>query len=138
MILVDTNVLVALVDERDDLAHRAERDLKRLGVGPFGSTGPVLGEACFLLPKGYLRRRLWFLLGRLDVAFLDVPSPFWDDVFDWMDRYEEHEPDLADAQIAVLCSRDRECRIWTYDREFRTTWRRMDGSRIPVAISASR
>jgi predicted nucleic acid-binding protein len=138
LILVDTNVLVALADERDGLASRAERDLKRLGAGPFGLTGPVLGEACFLLPRGYLRRRLWFLLARLGVAFVDVPSPFWDDVFDWMDRYEEHEPDLADAQMAVLCSRDRDCRIWTYDREFRTTWRRMDGSRIPLAVSGPR
>jgi hypothetical protein len=27
-------------------------------------------------------------------------------VFAWLDRYQEHTPDLADAQLAVLCSRD--------------------------------
>jgi hypothetical protein len=24
--------------------------------------------------------------------------------------------------------------VWTYDREFRTTWRRLDGRAIPLAV----
>jgi predicted nucleic acid-binding protein len=95
--------------------------------------GVVIGEVCFLLPHGYQRRRLRALLDRLAVAIVEIPSIWWNDLFDWLGRYEEHEPDLADAQLAVLASRDRTCRVWTYDREFRTTWRRADGSRIPVA-----
>ena len=128
---------MALVDERDDLAARAERDLTRLRTAPFVSTGTVLGEACFLLPRGYQRQRLRALLDRLAVAIVEFPSTWWDEIFDWLDRYEEHEPDLADAQMAVLCSRKPDWRIWTYDREFRTTWRRANGSRIPVVGTAS-
>jgi hypothetical protein len=54
-----------------------------------------------------------------------------------MERYEEHEPDLADAQFAVFCSKKPDYRVWTYDDEFRAIWRRMDGSRIPLAARAA-
>jgi hypothetical protein len=124
---------VALVDERDGLAAKVGRDLKRLRAGPFVSTGTVLGEACFLLPHGYQRQRLRALLDRLAVAIVEFPSTWWDEIFDWLDRYAEHDPDLADAQLAILCSRKPDWRVWTYDREFRTTWRRANGSRIPLA-----
>jgi len=33
----------------------------------------------------------------------------------------------------VLASRDRRVRVWTYDDEFVTVWRRLDGSRVPLA-----
>ena len=38
--------------------------------------------------------------------------------------YADHEPDWADACLAVLSGRDHDLKVWTYDREFRTTWRR--------------
>ena len=100
---------MALVDERDGLAAKVGRGLKRLRAGPFVSTGTVLGEACFLLSQGYQRQRLRALLDRLSVAIVE-------------------------------CSRKPDWRVWTYDREFRTTWRRVNGSRIPVvgAVSAHR
>ena len=34
---------------------------------------------------------------------------------------------------AVLCGRDKALKVWTYDGEFRTTWRRPDGTAIPLA-----
>lgn len=125
-------MLVSLVDERDGLHARAARDLAAARKRPLGLTSLVLGETCFLLPRGYQRRRLRFLLGRLAVQAVELEPPWWDDVFEWLDRYQEHEPDLADAQLAVLCSRRPECRVWTYHGEFRSTWRRVDGSRIPL------
>ena len=127
-------MLVALVETRDDLSRRAVRDLRRLRAGPFASTSNVLGEACFLLPTPALRRRLRFLIERLAVAIVDLPSAWWTDVLDWMEQYEEHEPDLADAQLAILCSKKTDYSVWTYDAEFRTIWRRADGSRIPLAV----
>jgi hypothetical protein len=93
----------------------------------------VLSECCFLLPRGFLRQRMRFLFQCLGVAVLDMPATWWDDTFDWMERFREHEPDLADAQLAILCSKKPEFRLWTYDEGFRTTWRRADGSRIPLA-----
>jgi predicted nucleic acid-binding protein len=132
MILVDTNVLVALVDERDRLHSVAKRDLKRLGGSRMGVTSPVLTECFFLLAADYLRRRLAFLLEDLGVAPVELEPPWWDDVFDWLSRYAEHEADFADAQLAVLSGRNRAHKVWTYDRDFRSIWRRPDGSKIPL------
>ena len=125
-------MLVALTDERDELHARAVRDLGLPRRQPLGLTSVVLSEACFLLPKGYQRRRLEFLIERMSVLAVELEPPWWGDVFAWLDKYEEHDPDLADAQLAVLCSRRTDCRVWSYDSEFRTTWRRTSGSRIPL------
>jgi hypothetical protein len=65
---------------------------------------------------------------------VDDDAGLWLEVFDWLDRYEEHEPDWADGYLAVISGHERRFRVWTYDREFRTIWRRADGSRIPLAL----
>ena len=52
-----------------------------------------------------------------------------------MHDYQDHEPDCADAYLAVVAGRDRRFRVWTYDRESRTTWRCPDGRVIPLALS---
>jgi hypothetical protein len=57
----------------------------------------------------------------------------WLEIVDWMLEYAEHEPDWADACLAVWSGHDTALRVWTYDREFRTTWRRPDGSVVPLA-----
>jgi hypothetical protein len=36
--------------------------------------------------------------------------------------------------LAVSDSHDKALKVWTYDTEFRTTWRRPDGTAIPLAI----
>lgn len=131
---MDTNVLVALADDEDDLHARAIRDLKRLGRGPFGSTIPVLAESFYLLPEGNLRLRLRSYLQHLRVAILETRADGWDAIFDWMEQYEEHEPALADAQLVALSAMDASCRIWSYDKEFVTIWRRTDGTRVPAAV----
>jgi predicted nucleic acid-binding protein len=135
MILLDTNVLVALVDERDELHRRAKRDLKALRRETLGVTSLILGEACFLLPDLYLRQRLQLLLLRLAVAEIEPSPPWWDRVFAWLERYADHDPDLADAQLAALSEEVSGCRVWTYDAEFRSIWRRPDGTEIPLAAS---
>ena len=126
-------MLVALADDEDDLHTRAIRDLKRLGRGPFGATVPVLSESFCLLPEGHLRLRLRSYLKGLRVGIVETPVNAWEEIFEWMERYEEHEPDLADAQLVALSTIDASCRIWTYDREFSSVWRRVDGSRVPTA-----
>jgi predicted nucleic acid-binding protein len=42
------------------------------------------------------------------------------EVFGWLARYAEHEPDWADGYIAVVSERHKGARVWSYDREFRT------------------
>jgi predicted nucleic acid-binding protein len=130
MILVDTNVLVALVDERDQLHERASRDLRRARGKALLTMDAVLAEAFFLLPRAAVRRRLRFLLGTLAIGRITLADPWEDDVFGWLERYASHEPDFADALLVVAVSRETRWRVWTYDGEFRTTWRRMDGTRI--------
>jgi len=71
-------------------------------------------------------------------ALFDADSPRGLDVF--AIGYAEHEPDWCDAELAVLASRET-ISIWTYDAEFRATWRAPDGSRlrfVPRAFSLSR
>jgi hypothetical protein len=67
-----------------------------------------------------------------------VPSDeasLWHDAMAWMARYAAHGPDWADAYLVVLCARDKRARVWTYDREFRTTWRKPDGGTDPDGIN---
>ncbi len=131
MILIDTNVLVALVDERDALRRSAVLDLQKARREALFTTRAVLSEVLFLLPEPFQRGRLRFLLSSLPVAELPGEQAPLDAVLDWLDSYAEHEPDFADAELAVLAARPG-TRVWTYDREFRTTWRRPDGKRIPL------
>ena len=132
--------IVALCDKRDQYHSRAVKHLKHLtvpGGDPFGICEAVVAEACVHLPHAQQRLRL---RGLLDEVRATPPSTtfdgtYRDEVFAWLEDYAEHEPDWADACLAVLSGRDRSASLWTYDREFRTTWRRPDGSRIPLAVS---
>ena len=67
------------------------------------------------------------------VVITDVHA-FRLDVFQWLAKYADHEPDWTDGCIAVLSGYHDRLKVWTYDREFKTTWRRQDGSSIPLAI----
>ncbi len=135
MILVDTGPLIALCDPRDSLHRRALRQIKVLARSPLVVCEPVLTEACFHLAAPSQRARLREVLRQLDIlpALVDDPQALWVEVFGWLNHYSEHEPDFADGYLAVLCGRDRRCKIWTYDTEFRTIWRKPDGSPIPMA-----
>jgi predicted nucleic acid-binding protein len=135
VILIDTGPLVALCDARDAKHRLAVRQLESLASDPFVTCDAVLTEACFHLPHRSQRLRLQALLQELDVDPLPamVDADFWSGVLTWLAKYSEHEPDWADACLAVLSGRDRRIRVWTYDREFRTTWRRPNGTAIPLA-----
>jgi len=119
--------------ERERLHATAKRDLKRFEKRELGVTAAVLTECVFLLSAKYLRERLAFLLEQLAVAPVELEPPWWKEVFDWLDRYAEHEPDFADAQLAIISGRKTADKVWTYDKEFRHIWRRLDGSKIPLA-----
>ena len=89
----------------------------------------------FHLPHPVQRRRLALLLDELDIdSEPTFDHVFRDEVFAWLEKYGEHEPDWADACIAVLCGRERRLKVWTYDGEFAAMWRKPDGRAIPLAI----
>ena len=136
MILIDTTPLVALCDARDSLNKTALGHLNVLAKSRFAICEPVLSEVCFHLSAASQRSRLQRILERLDVlpVSVDDPQSLWKEVFDWLHRYGDHEPDWADGYLAALCGRDRRFKVWTYDIEFRTIWRRPNGSPIPMAV----
>lgn len=134
MILIDTGPLVALIDPRDGLHERSRADLAKLTDPSFQVTVPVLTETYFHLCSRVARRKLRALLEALDVTVREIAVSTVAASMDWLDAYADHEPDLADAVTVVLSSEIAGCRVWTYDREFRTTWRKPDGSAIPLAV----
>jgi predicted nucleic acid-binding protein len=89
------------------------------------------------LPRTDQRRRLSFLIDRLQVT----PHPrepaaeIWPRCFEWLERHAEHAPDFADAHLCVLAAFGR-ARIWTYDREFTSVWRKPDGRKLALVAGA--
>ena len=136
MIAIDTTPLVALCDARDAKHSTAVKDLDRLAADDFAICDAVLTEACFHLPYRTQRLRLRDLLLELSVSTLPAGSDpaFWSEAFDWLVNYADQDPDWADACLAVLSGRHKQWKLWTYDREFRTTWRRPNGTAIPLAV----
>jgi len=98
---------------------------------------PVLTETCIHLARAAQRQRLRRVLEEFSITpyASDHEEALWLDVLDWLARYAEHEPDFADGYLAVVSGIERQSKVWTYDSEFRTTWRRRDGTRIPLAVS---
>jgi len=136
VILIDTTPLVALCDPRDNLHAKALADVDRLSRQPLVLCAPVLTEACFLLDHPVQRERLERILVALSVRpfTTDDEARLWREVFQWLGRYAEHEPDWADGYLAIASGREKKAKVWTYDGEFRTTWRQLDGTRIPLAV----
>jgi predicted nucleic acid-binding protein len=136
VILLDTTPLVALCDPRDALNRSAIRDLDRLAREPLVLCLPVLTETCFLLPRAPQRERLRRVLAEFSVTAYrsEDEARLWLDVFEWLLHYKDYDPDWTDGYLAVVAGMERRARVWTYDREFRTTWRRPDGTRIPLAV----
>ncbi len=138
MILIDTTPLVALCDARDEKHRVAVKHLESLSSSGFAVCDAVLTGACFHLPYQSQRQRLRALLDDLGVQPVPAAndSAFWLEVFEWLTKYADHQPDWADGCLAVLSGRHRDARAWTYDREFRTTWRRPNGTVIPLAVKS--
>ncbi len=139
IILIDTTPLVALCDARDEKHPLAVKHLDSLCPGEFAVCDAVLAETCFHLPYRSQRQRLRALLDDLSVQPVPAAneSAFWWEVFDRLAQYADHEPDWADGCLAVLSGRDKNASVWTYDRQFRATWRRPNGTVIPLATRSA-
>jgi len=136
VILIDTTPLVALCDAREAKHRTAVKQLESLAEDELAVCDAVLTETCFHLPHRTQRQRLRALLEALRIQPLPVTYArvLWMDALDWLAKYADHEPDWPDACLAVLSGRDTDLKVWTYDREFRTTWRRPNGTLIPMAV----
>ncbi len=139
VILTDSSVLVALCDKTDPLARRAVEQLRSLNARRLRITPPVLTETWHLLQGAWLRRILieWLIGIGTRVACPVEERGAIDDVWRWLEKYEDHEPDFTDAYL-VIASADKRSSIWTFDTEFVHVWRHLDGSRVRLAFPISR
>jgi predicted nucleic acid-binding protein len=102
MILLDSNVLIALVDQRDPARERALYDLEKLESRGLLLTWPVATESLHFLKRVDQRRHLRELMEDLAIEFLGAPDqPSFDEVLNWMFRYGDQKPDLADAYLFI-------------------------------------
>lgn len=135
MIFVDSNVLVALVDPRDALRSKAAADLSTLRVKPLLLTWPVLTESLHFLKTAPARFALEKVITGFSLRLAEERlTPSMNDVMTWMRRYADHRPDFTDAYLVNASLLDKAAKVWTYDSEFRTIWRRPDGSMVPMAV----
>src|SRR4029434_8640692 len=99
---------------RAPLYARAPADLRRLVGQDLMLAPPVLSEVCFTLPSATHRARVRDLIRELHMRPMPLPEGphLWHEVFSWLERYAEHDPDWTDAYLAVLCGRDRDLKVW--------------------------
>jgi hypothetical protein len=130
---IDATPRAPLCDAGDEKHWVAVKHLESMAASEFAVCDAVLKQTCFHLPH---RQRLRGFLEDLGVQPVPLAneSAFRLDVFGWLIKYAGHEPDCADGCLAVLSGRDRDAKVWTYDREFRTTWRQPNGTVIPLAM----
>jgi hypothetical protein len=50
-----------------------------------------------------------------------------------VDPAEDRET-WADGYLITTASQAPGAKVWTYDREFATTWRDLDGKRVPLLV----
>lgn len=130
-VLVDTGPLVALFDPRDGLHKRARRELDAIRGELFVEV-PVLTEAHFHLQSAAKRSALAQALERgLFSVKASIPSALLRYAFRWLGEYAEHKPDFADAWL-IAAADQNDAAVWTFDSEFKTVWRTLDGRRVTL------
>ena len=121
MILLDTNVLIAIVNPADGHYRRVMQELPKV-KGPYFTCEAVLTESFHMLARPNLRARLIDFVAEAPVGQLEAPEGSWPDIFAWLEHYQEHSPDFTDAVLADLLSRHKRAKIWTFDHEFSSNW----------------
>jgi uncharacterized protein len=115
-ILVDTGPLVAILSPQDEYHDACVNALQDM-PGPLLSCWPVITEAVWLLRKS--PRAVQRLLQSIDGRFLELlplAGAEADGIAALMKRYEDIHPQLADAALVYLGSREKIETIFTLDR----------------------
>ncbi|MGA7216882.1 MAG: PIN domain-containing protein [Candidatus Sulfotelmatobacter sp.] len=115
-VLVDTGPLVAILDDRD-AHHKSCVQALALLDGPLYTCWPVLTEAAWLLRHSpdAVRR----LLKSIDTDFVHLLSLAGSEarpIAELLSKYKSLRPQLADAAVVYLASRERIETIFTLDR----------------------
>ena len=118
-VLVDTGVLVALIDP-DTQEHQWAQDRSKRLPQPFLTSEPVLTEAAFVLARdGYDADELFALaeagVVRVGLRFEEERAA----LRELMARYREVPMSLADATLVRLAELNENSRVFTLDADFR-------------------
>jgi predicted nucleic acid-binding protein len=114
--LVDTGPLVAILSQSDEHHDSCVNALKNI-PGPLLTCWPVITEAAWLLRKS--QHAIQQLLRSIDGAVLEllpIAGKETEEIATVMKRYEEIQPQLADAALVYLANRERIDTIFTLDR----------------------
>ena len=115
-ILVDTGPLVAILS-REDAHHQTCVAALREMPAPLFSCWPVITEAAWLLRSS--PRAVQQLLGSIETGFLELLPLAGSEgqaIAAVMKKYGSIRPQLADAALVYLASRERIDTIFTLDR----------------------
>jgi len=126
-ILIDTGPLVALLDRSDAEHERCKAALADLRL-PLMTTWPVLTEAAWLLRARaeYVVRLLQLVSdGFVEVIHLDVDSARL--ISEFMDKYADQSPQLADASLVHLADRLGIDTVFTLDHRDFSVYRTATG-----------
>ena len=133
IILVDTGVLIALIDP-DTREHQWAQDRAKRLPQPFQTSEPVLTEAALVLARDDLDADEQFALAeegviRVGLRFEDERAA----LRELMARYRDVPMSLADATLVRLAELNDDSRVFTLDADFRI-YRRHRNKIIPVLM----
>jgi uncharacterized protein len=126
--ILDSGPLIALWNTEADHLPWVEEVFKRF-AGPYYVTEPVLTEVAQLTGRHKL------IVEALKSGRFLVPEGLLDQLDD-IDRSLQRFPrcDLADASVIALSERYRRVSVLSIDRRHFTTYRRADGSPLPLVL----
>jgi predicted nucleic acid-binding protein len=133
IILVDTGVLIALIDP-DTREHQWAQDRAKRLPQPFQTSEPVLTEAAFVLARDGFDADELFALAEAGV--IRVGLRFEDEravLRELMARYRDVPMSLADATLVRLAELNDDSSVFTLDADFRI-YRRHRNKIIPVMM----
>jgi uncharacterized protein len=116
--LVDTGVLIALLDRRDPNHQRCIAAAQQLPNAPLTTTWCCLTEAMYFMGKigGFTAQQgLWTLLlsGRILLR-----TPTETRIAELMEKFQDTPMDLADASLVALAEELETTQIFTLDSDF--------------------
>ena len=132
-VFVDTGPIVALLDRRDTHHQWAKREVAKLR-DPLLTCEAVLSEVFFLLSR--VRGGNAVLIGLLRDELVRVAADFsysdqWSEILDHIERYRGVPMSFADACLVRMSEIERDCLIFTTDRDF-LTFKRNRRQPIPL------
>lgn len=117
MLIVDTGVLVATAD-RNDVDHRACRQLLETDVGPLITTTMIIAEAAYMIDRQIgSDGELGLYTSIIDRTLLIEPLTVtdWERVRALVDRYRDLPLGGSDASIITIAERLGATRVATLD-----------------------